>query len=269
MSEQIAIKKIKADANIRTDLGDLEDLKSSILSNGQLSPIVVVQENDESYTCVIGHRRLEALRQLGKTTVRAEVKRRKDVSFSAMARARIAENVVREDLSPLDEARAYDAILQGGETVAGLSKAVGVRPARIRDRIALLRLPETVREKVASGELGATKAAALARAPALAEAIETEGTAEEVSERVSRASRPPKQRTIDGDEEESPRPGRKRELKSKSTIAQALARARAVAVQDMEDALAHQYARGASDALAWVLCQDHHADLDELVEEVE
>jgi ParB/RepB/Spo0J family partition protein len=267
MSEQIPIKKIKCDSNIRTNIGDLEDLKASIASNGQLSPIVVVQENDETYTCVLGHRRLEAMRQLGKTVVRAEVKRKKDVSANAIARARIAENVVRENLTPLDEARAYDAILQGGESVKGLAASIGVPQTRVRDKIALLRLPESVREKVESGELGATKAAALARAPALAEDVDTAGTAEEVSERVSKASRPQRQTDLNGEEDEVPRPGRKRELKSKSTIAQALARARSVAVQDMEDQLAHQYARGAQDALAWVLCQDHHVDLDEILRE--
>jgi len=72
----------------------------------------------------------------------------------------VIENDQRSDLDALSRARAYDRLREHGLTVKGIAERLGVAPARVRERLALLELPQDLHTRVSSGEIPqhATKA---------------------------------------------------------------------------------------------------------------
>ena len=149
-------------ANPRSSLGDLDELAASIKELGVLQP-VLVRPNGERYDLIYGHRRLAASTLAKRKTVPVLFSLDEDEARDHARR--LVENLHREDLSALDEARAYQQLLAlgvaGGQR--GLAKLVGVSQALVSKRLALLELPEDVRAKVDSGVITVTDAVELAR----------------------------------------------------------------------------------------------------------
>jgi len=144
----IALEQIRHDRNIR-ELAD-EDvaaLAGSIALLGQITPTIVRPDGD-GYMLVAGHKRYAALKQLGHSEIRVEI-RDGDAEHSERA----AENIVRTPLNPYEEAQAVRAMLANGLTEDGAAQALGWPKAPVTARMRLLELPEAAQQMVGAGEI--------------------------------------------------------------------------------------------------------------------
>ncbi|OQV52754.1 ParB/RepB/Spo0J family partition protein [Bacillus velezensis] len=128
----------------------LAELKESIIQHGILQPIIV-RKSLKGYDIVAGERRYRAARLAGKETVPAIVR---DLSESLMREIALLENLQREDLSPLEEALAYDSLLKHLDlTQEQLAKRLGKSRPHIANHLRLLTLPESIQNLIAEGTL--------------------------------------------------------------------------------------------------------------------
>jgi ParB family chromosome partitioning protein len=137
----------------------LEELKTSIQEVGFLQPIVVRDIGDGRYELVMGERRWRAAQAVGRDTIPAIVR---DTRDDAMLRDALLENIHRANLNPLEEAAAYQQLLdEFGATHEELAKRIGRSRPQISNTIRLLNLPAPVQRRVAAGILSAGHARAL------------------------------------------------------------------------------------------------------------
>lgn len=134
----------------------LRELADSIAESGLLAPISVRRERDlagERYVLIAGERRLRAVRDLlGWDEVRALVT--EEPASEDAAILTLAENMMREDPGPLEEARGLARHVERyGATPAELGRKLGKPPRWIAGRLALLELAEDVAHYVATGQL--------------------------------------------------------------------------------------------------------------------
>jgi ParB family chromosome partitioning protein len=142
----------------------LEELSHSVREFGLLQPIVV-RENARadggrvSYELIMGERRLRAARAAGLDTVPAIVR---DTTDDAMLRDALLENIHRVQLNPLEEAAAYQQLLEEfGATHEELASKIGRSRSQVTNTIRLLKLPVKVQTRVAAGVISAGHARAL------------------------------------------------------------------------------------------------------------
>ena len=158
----------------RFDKAPLEQLASSIEQHGLLQP-VVVRRHEEGYQLIMGERRLRAARLAGKTSIPAIVR---DASDSDSLKLALLENLQREDLNPIDEARGYLELKEEfGFSTAEIARMIGKDRSTIANTLRLLALPDTIIAMIASGELSAGHARAIL-------AIEDDGEKLRWAERV-------------------------------------------------------------------------------------
>lgn len=143
------------------------ELVHSIRELGVLQPIVVRPLGDVDgkarYELIMGERRLRASKEAGLSKIPAVVRETADEN---MLRDALLENLHRADLNPLEEASAYQQLLEDfGITQDQLAERIGRSRPRITNTIRLLRLPATVQRKVAAGVLSAGHARALLALP--------------------------------------------------------------------------------------------------------
>ena len=120
----------------------LEELKASIRKAGLLQPVVVRTAKDGGYELIAGERRMRACQALGWERIPA-VKR--DVDDRTVLTLALIENLQRDDLSPVDEARGYDRLLaEFSLTQQDVADAVGRDRSTIANALRLLKLPEPV-----------------------------------------------------------------------------------------------------------------------------
>lgn len=137
----------------------LEELKISIREVGLLQPIVVRELGGDKYELVMGERRWRAAQAVGRDTIPAIVR---DTRDDAMLRDALLENIHRIDLNPLEEAAAYQQLLdEFGATHEDLARRIGRSRPQISNTIRLLNLPALVQRRVAAGVLSAGHARAL------------------------------------------------------------------------------------------------------------
>jgi ParB family transcriptional regulator, chromosome partitioning protein len=137
----------------------LAELKASIEEVGFLQPIVVRDLSDGRYELVMGERRWRAAQALGREVIPAIVR---DTRDDAMLRDALLENIHRADLNPLEEAAAYQQLLEEfGATHEELARRIGRSRPQISNTIRLLNLPAPVQRRVAAGVLTAGHARAL------------------------------------------------------------------------------------------------------------
>jgi ParB family chromosome partitioning protein len=137
----------------------LDELKISIQEVGFLQPIVVRDLSDGRYELVMGERRWRAAQAIGRETIPAIVRETRD---DAMLRDALLENIHRANLNPLEEAAAYQQLLEEfGATHEELAKRIGRSRPQISNTIRLLNLPAPVQRRVAAGVLSAGHARAL------------------------------------------------------------------------------------------------------------
>jgi ParB family chromosome partitioning protein len=137
----------------------MEELKVSIREVGFLQPIVVRETGPGAYEIVMGERRWRAAQALGLEVIPAIVR---DTRDDAMLRDALLENIHRANLNPLEEAAAYQQLLEEfGATHEELARRIGRSRPQITNTIRLLQLPVSVQNRVAAGVLSAGHARAL------------------------------------------------------------------------------------------------------------
>ena len=136
----------------------LNELAASILVNGILQPIVVRPSNGR-YQLIAGERRWRASQKVGREFIPAVIKQ---VSNEQAMEITIVENLQREDLNPMEEARAFDRLSREFNlTQEEMSQRTGRERASIANLVRLLRLPESVQQSIEKGEFTAGHAKAL------------------------------------------------------------------------------------------------------------
>lgn len=163
---EIRVERIQRNArNPRTvfDEDALAELTHSIREFGLLQPIVVRELEPGSYELVMGERRWQAAQRAGLPTIPAIVRRTQDAE---MLRDALLENIHRANLNPLEEAAAYQQLLQEFDvTQEELASRLGRSRPVISNTIRLLKLPIPVQRRVAAGVLSAGHARALLSLP--------------------------------------------------------------------------------------------------------
>ncbi|WP_036920587.1 ParB/RepB/Spo0J family partition protein [Propionicicella superfundia] len=141
------------------DEDELAELSASLQELGLLQPIVVRPRKPDGYELVMGERRLRAATEAGWRSIPAIVRRTEDAD---MLRDALLENLHRAQLNPLEEAAAYEQLLQDFDcTQEELSARIKRSRPQISNTIRLLRLAPGVQRRVAAGVLSAGHARAL------------------------------------------------------------------------------------------------------------
>jgi ParB family chromosome partitioning protein len=136
----------------------LDELAASIRSSGVIQP-VVVRRVGETYQLIAGERRWRAARQAGLDRIPAVVRDATDAESLELA---LVENLLREDLNPMEEAEAYQKLLADfAWTQEGLAQRIGLDRSSIANCLRLLRLPEPIQEDLRAGRLTMGHARAL------------------------------------------------------------------------------------------------------------
>jgi ParB family chromosome partitioning protein len=158
---QVPVDQIKVNPDqprSRFDDDALEEMASSMKEVGVLQPIVVTGGED-GYVLIAGERRWRAAKRAGLTEIPAVV--RESTGRPTLVEALI-ENVQRQDLTPLEEAHAYQQLLENyGMTQEQVATRVGKSRPSISNTLRLLQLPLEVQEMVDAGDLSAGHARAL------------------------------------------------------------------------------------------------------------
>ena len=137
----------------------LEELTHSVREFGLLQPVVVRERAEGGYELIMGERRLRAARAAGLATVPAIVRHTAD---DALLRDALLENIHRVQLNPLEEAAAYQQLLEEfGATHEELAGRIGRSRSQVTNTIRLMKLPVKVQTRVAAGVLSAGHARAL------------------------------------------------------------------------------------------------------------
>ncbi len=141
------------------DDGKLAELADSIKKNGLIQPIVV-RKHGIGYEIIAGERRYQASKKAGLAKVPVVVK---NVTDAEMFKLALLENIQRDDLNPIEEARGYRKLIamNGVKSIRELADLVSKSSSSISNTIRLLKLPEEVQEMVADGTLGHTLARAI------------------------------------------------------------------------------------------------------------
>jgi ParB family chromosome partitioning protein len=141
----------------------MAELVHSVREVGLLQPVVVRPTGPGSYELVMGERRWRACRQAGMTSVPAIVRHTQD---DAMLRDGLLENLHRAQLNPLEEAAAYQQLLEDfGCTHEELAGRIGRSRPQISNTLRLLKLSPAVQRRVAAGVLSAGHARTLLAVP--------------------------------------------------------------------------------------------------------
>jgi ParB family chromosome partitioning protein len=174
----------------------LERLALSIREKGQLSPIRVRwSDRLEKWLIVSGERRWRAVRRAGLPDIECYF-HEAELTPSEILEQQLIENLLREDLRPVEEARAFSSLMGlNGWTGKEVADALRVHPSRVSRALALLRLPGPVQERVNAGEIPARAAYEISKLPdpaaqaALAERAVEQGLSHEDAARAVRQRR--------------------------------------------------------------------------------
>lgn len=140
------------------DDASLADLAASIKQHGIIQPLVLRRKNDK-YEIVAGERRYKAARMAGLVAVPAIIS---NLSDTASAEVAIVENVQRKDLTAIEEARSYQALLEKGYmTQEELAKKMGLSQSAISNKLRLLTLDESVQQAVIKEQISERHARSL------------------------------------------------------------------------------------------------------------
>lgn len=138
---------------------DLAELVHSVREFGVLQPVVVRKNSDGEYELIMGERRTRAAREAGLEAIPAIVR---DTADEDLLRDALLENLHRSELNPLEEASAYQQLLDDfGITQEELATRIGRSRPQISNTIRLLKLPVAVQQRVAAGVLTAGHARAI------------------------------------------------------------------------------------------------------------
>ena len=148
---------------VHFDEASLAELTASISAIGVLQPILVRPEGNDRYQLIAGERRWRAASRAGLQMIPAIVRVTDDVSSVEQA---LVENLHRQDLTPLEEAAAYQQLLEDfNMTHEQVASKVGKSRSAITNALRLLGLPPSIQSLLADGRLSAGHAKALLGTP--------------------------------------------------------------------------------------------------------
>ncbi len=183
VGKMVALSALEPDPRQpRSSLGDLTELASSIRDKGVLEPILVRPNPDRepggaSYRIISGERRYRAAQEAGLYEVPVI---EMDVTEEEALEIALIENLQRKDLSPFEEAEGYRALAERhGYTHEAIAAAVGKSRTVITEALALLQIPDRVREAVTA--LGITSKSVLLEVLKVEDEDEMIGLLEEVA----------------------------------------------------------------------------------------
>ncbi len=187
------------------DQESIDELRSSIEEHGILQPLVV-RKSIKGYEIVVGERRFRAAKDAKLETVPAVVRELSDQQMMEMA---ILENLQREDLNPIEEALAYQTLMEKlSITQEEVAKRLGKSRPHIANHIRLLSLPPAIQELISSGKISMGHGRALlglrqkAKLPALVEKVvkenlnvrQLEKLIQQLNENVPRETKKPEKK---------------------------------------------------------------------------
>ena len=140
------------------DREKLDELAQSIKENGVIQPIIVRQSPVIGYEILAGERRYRASLLAGLKSIPAVIKQLSDQEMMVQS---IIENLQRENLNPIEEARAYESLVEKGFTHAEIADKMGKSRPYISNSIRLLSLPEQILSEVENGKLSQAHARSL------------------------------------------------------------------------------------------------------------
>jgi ParB family transcriptional regulator, chromosome partitioning protein len=189
----------------RFDAEAISELADSVRTQGLVQPVLVRPTDPGHWELIAGERRWRAARSAGLATIPALVRESDDRDSLLLA---LVENVAREDLSPIEEARAYAVLLdEFGLSLGDVAERVGRSKPTISNRIRLLELPEDVIGLLERGLITEGHARAILSVPAhddrraLARQVVRKGLTVRATERAARWAgarmKPRKARRID------------------------------------------------------------------------
>ncbi len=154
-----SIKPNRYQPRKKIDPEKLAELTESIKENGIIQPLIVTKTSSSEYELIAGERRLEAAKQAGLEKVPVVIR---SVSKKEQLQLALIENIQREDLNPVEEAIAYNTLVEDfGLTHSQISEIVGKDRATVTNSLRLLKLPEEVKQMLVSGELNSGLARAV------------------------------------------------------------------------------------------------------------
>ena len=154
----------------------IEDLARSVREHGIIQPLVVTRIGDNKYRLIAGERRFRAAQKAGLDSVPVVIK--ETMADGDVLQVALIENIQREDLNPIEEAYAYHQLHEEFQlTQEEISKRVGKERSTVANCLRLLKLPDSVKKLVASGQLSMGHARAIL-------AVDSAKKQEQLAERV-------------------------------------------------------------------------------------
>ena len=180
------------------DESALEELKNSLDQSGLLQPVIVRPAGEDAFELIAGERRCRAAGLLGWEGIDAVVR---DVDDRTLLTLSLVENLQRDALSPIDEARGYQRMIEEFDVLqSDVGELVGRNRSTVSNALRLLRLPDGVQDLVHTGKLSSGHARALLRLtdqraiPLLAERIVTDRLSVREVEAIARGKQTAKRR---------------------------------------------------------------------------
>lgn len=172
----------------------IEELARTIHTHGVIQPIVI-RTTDEGFEIIAGERRFRAMKKLGWTEVPAIIRNLDDKETASIA---LIENLQREELTSIEEAYAYEKLLElHSLTQEALAQRLGKGQSTIANKLRLLKLPEEIKNKILTKELSERHARALIsikdtelQSKIFHEAIEEQWNVKQLEERIQLALNP-------------------------------------------------------------------------------
>lgn len=152
------IQSSRFQPRLRFDDEKQKDLANSIKERGVVQPILV-RPDGQGYELIAGERRLRAVKHLGMTELPAIVRYATDSEALQIA---LIENIQRDDLNPLEQAKAYQRLAEEFKmTHDRIAESVGKDRVSISNTLRLLKLPSKIQDHLGSGKLSAGQARAI------------------------------------------------------------------------------------------------------------
>ena len=137
----------------------IEELARTIHTHGVIQPIVIRQTGENQYEIIAGERRYRAIKSLGWSEVPAIIRNLDDKETASIA---LIENLQREELTAIEEAFAYEKLLQlHSLTQEALAQRLGKGQSTVANKLRLLKLPEEIKNAIMTKELSERHARAL------------------------------------------------------------------------------------------------------------
>lgn len=203
---EVQLEHVMVDPNqprIQFDAEEIQRLATSIRLKGQLQPIRVRWDaSHNKWIIIVGERRFRATQAAGLATIQCHF-HENEISESDILTQQVVENVLREDLSPMEEARAFAALMElNGWNGKQVAEFLSLSPSRVSRGLALLDLPIEMQRQIEAGELRKTAAYELSKlkddqvrdqiaAAATTEVVTTREAASMVNQRRGKPKRKP------------------------------------------------------------------------------